>query len=151
MGVVFSGAMRILRASHLLLGYRIKRMQAFQIHLNGKKLCVAGVGERGVLSGMVTCVAGSPSKSLSLNIGGLISPKNENVSWIREKSLQVGDKVQVKIVDVESVDEPSLRYRIDPARDLRARKNHVLSMAKEFGWKIDKKIRDSSPHARKKR
>jgi hypothetical protein len=126
-------------------------MQAFEIHLNGKKLCVAGVGERGVLSGMVTWVAGSPSKSLSLNIGGLISPKNENVSWIREKSLQVGDKVQVKIVDVESVDEPSLRHRIDPVRDLRARKNHVLRMAKEFGWKIDKKIRDSSPHARKKR
>jgi hypothetical protein len=114
-------------------------MPAFEIYLNDKQLCRAGVGEQGVVSAHVAWVGKPRSKSLTLHVGGLISPTNENVSWIQERALNVGDEVRIKIAEGDYVDEPAQRYRIDPARDLRARKNHVLTMAKEFGWKVDKK------------
>jgi hypothetical protein len=124
-------------------------MRAFKIYLNNRRVCLAGVGERGVLSEFVTWVGKADSERLFLNLGGLVSPARENVSWIRERSLNVGNEVRIKIVEVNEVDEPTFRYRIDPARDLRSRKSHVLRMAKEFGWKIDRNPRGFS--SRKKR
>ena len=124
-------------------------MYAFEVYLNNKKLCVAGVGEQGVLSAHVTWVGKTEFTGLTLYMGGLASPDKENVSWIRERKLKADDEVRIKIVEAHSVDEPAHRYRIDPARDLRARKRDVLRMAKEFGWTIDK--RPQRPGSRKSR
>lgn len=124
-------------------------MRAFEIYLNNRKLCRAGVGELGVLSAFVMWVGKSDSKDLTLYMGGLTSPDKENVSWIRERKLSVGDEVQIKIVEADSVDKPAHRYRIDPVRDLRARKSYVVRMAKEFGWTIGK--RPQGRASRKKR
>ncbi len=129
--------------------HQCRIMRAFEIYLNNKKLCVAGVGELGVLSAHVTWVGKSRSKNLTLYVGGLTSPDKENVSWIRERRLNIGDEVRIKIVEAHSVDEPTVRYRIDLARDLRARKSDVVRMAKEFGWAIDKRPKSSASRKRR--
>lgn len=109
-------------------------MRAFKVSLNGKKLCQAGVGERGVLSAIVNWVAGDRGADLFMEVGGLAS--EEHVAWIRQKHLRVGDEIRIKIVEAGSVDRPVEKRRIDPAQRLRDQKRYVRTMAKQLGWKI---------------
>jgi len=124
-------------------------MPAFQVSLNGKKVATAGVGGHGVLSANVTWVRrkgeqtrakkpGGVEEELFLHLGGLITPKQEHVSWA-DCRLKVGDEVNVKIVESSIIDRLRVRRRSDPARDLREQSKHVRMMAKKFGWKISAK------------
>ena len=108
-------------------------MYAFKVSLNGKKLCLAGVGERGVLA-IVNWVARDRGTDLFMEVGGLAN--EEHVAWIKQKHLRVGDEIRVKIVEAGSVDKPVERRRIHPAETLRAKKRYVRMMAKELGWNI---------------
>ena len=49
-------------------------MRAFKVELNGKRLCVAGIGGDGVLSTMVDYIGNGRRKRLHLRVGGLFSP-----------------------------------------------------------------------------
>lgn len=109
-------------------------MLSFNVSLNGKKLCLAGVGERGVLSEIISWVAGDRGTDLFLEVGGLAN--EEHIDWIKQKRLQVGDEIRVKIIDAGSVDKPVKKRRIHPAETLKAKKRYVRMMAKELGWKI---------------
>ncbi len=111
-------------------------MRAFEVYLNNQKLCLAGVGDRGVLSAHVTWNTGDANESLELETGGLISTNMEFVSWIRQRPLSVGDHVRISVVEANSVDEPKTRHRTDPAKELRAKKAYVRRTAKELGWKV---------------
>ena len=117
-------------------------MIAFEIYLNDQKLCRAGIGDSGVLSAIVnwsaaTMATGARNEGLFLNMGGLVTPERKHVSWIDQKPLAVGDRIQVSIVEADSVDE---HQRRDPAEDARlrqAKEDHVRRSAKELGWKIE--------------
>jgi hypothetical protein len=111
-------------------------MRAFEVSLNGKKLCLAGIGDDGVLSAKVNWVTGDKASDLFLVVGGLVSPTREHVSWVRQKPLRVGDVIRVKIVETPSTDRPVKKHRIDPAEELRSEKRYVRLMAKRLGWKI---------------
>ena len=114
-------------------------MTAFEIHLNGRKICTAGTGELGVLGAHVSWArrAGNPLvDELTMHIGGLINSTREHVRWEEARLLQTGDQILVKIVNVDSADEPSLRYQTDPVKDEAARKQYVMQMAAELGWQI---------------
>ncbi len=89
-------------------------MICFEIQINGKKICRAGLGQFGVLSCVISWVNNrqlpveDEGKSVSLNVGGLTIPENhtgEFVTWVRE-SLTVGDEVSMKIVEAIDADEP---------------------------------------------
>jgi hypothetical protein len=117
-------------------------MIAFEIHLNDQKLCRAGVGDRGVLSAIVTWAAatmatGTRNESLFLNIGGLINPEGEHVSWINQKPLAAGDKIQVNIIEADSVAEHPRRDPADDAKLRLAKEDRVRRSAEELGWKIE--------------
>ena len=122
-------------------------MIAFHVHLNGKKVCTAGVPDTGVLSAHVTWVrrtgehtlskrADGVEEELTMDVGGLITPTDEYVRWADSRAVQVGDEVRIKIVEADRVDRPPIRKRSDPGRDLRRQKRYVREMAKRFGWKI---------------
>jgi hypothetical protein len=117
-------------------------MLAFEIYLNDQKLCRAGIGNSGVLSAIVTWAAatmatGTRNESLFLNMGGLINPEGERASWINQKPLAIGDKIQINIVEADSVDEHQRRDPADDARLRQAREDQVRRSAKELGWKIE--------------
>ncbi len=123
-------------------------MIAFEVFLNGNKVCRAGVGDLGVLTTVLSWVRregrntetrepGNIEEELTLNVGGLISSKNEHVRWSKSK-LTVGDEVHVRVVSVESVDPPSDRRTEDSAEDIRRQERYVEQMAKRFGWTIQK-------------
>ncbi len=113
-------------------------MRAFRVYLNSKKLCLAGIGDDGVLSAITSWVAGGHYKAadLFLEVGGLISPTREHVNWIKQKPLHLGDEIRVKIVETDSVDGPIERYRADSATDLKNQKAYVRAAAKQLGWTI---------------
>jgi hypothetical protein len=73
---------------------------------------------------------------LFLEVAGLVSTVDEPVEWVSQKPIQVGDTIQVTVIDATSVDEPTRKQRPSNAELLRARKSYVRKMAKQFGWKI---------------
>ena len=111
-------------------------MRAFDVSLNGKKVCLAGIGDDGVLSAIVNWVAGDRAADLFLEVGGLVNPIREHVAWLEQKPLRVGDEIRIKIVETTSTDKPIKKHRIDPAEELRSQKRHVRVMAKNLGWTI---------------
>jgi hypothetical protein len=93
-------------------------MIGLEVHLNGQPVCLAAVGDDGVLTAMVTWVAqpaDQPSlierKPLTLHVGGLAGRRN--YTWIPFQELKVGDVVEVKIVGVESADEAIAAAHVD--------------------------------------
>jgi len=66
-------------------------MRAFDVSLNGKKLCRAGIGDDGVLTTIVNWVTRKNTGDLFLEVGGLVSTVDEHVSWVKQNPLQVGD------------------------------------------------------------
>jgi len=116
-------------------------MRAFDVFLNQKKLCRAGVADDGVLTAIVSWVTGKGREDLFLQVGGLVSPKDEHLRWVHQKPLRVGDQIQVRIVETKLADKPIKRYRIHPAETLKAKKRYVRMMARELGWKIQSRPR----------
>jgi protein involved in polysaccharide export with SLBB domain len=58
------------------------------------------------------------------------------VDWVSQKPLKVGDKVQIRVVEADAVDEPATRNSDNRETDLEARKSHVRNLASQLGWKI---------------
>jgi hypothetical protein len=111
-------------------------MRAFKIEVNGKRICVAGVGTNGVLSA-ITAFVGSPARgnSLDLSVGGLFTETGEHATWARI-GLKVGDKIVLRVIEADSVDEPRERYLPDSKTDERNQKAYVRALAKKFGWQL---------------
>ena len=113
-------------------------MRAFEVHLNGKRLCVAGFDGDGVLNTVVNHLAGPGRDAvLELRIGGLISSTDEHVDWHYAK-LSVGDEITLKIIETDSADKPTNRIRTDPEQ---AAKAYIDKQAERFGWKVIKRRR----------
>jgi hypothetical protein len=110
-------------------------MRAFRVYVNGKRLCVAGIGEHGVLTTTVTQAVGHGRDELFLNVGGLISPTGEFVDWVYQE-LKTGDEIRIKIVASKLADEPVRRRQDDPKANLKRQKKYVRDAAKKLGWKI---------------
>jgi hypothetical protein len=109
-------------------------MRAFEIYLNGKRICTAGVGDDGVLSVIANHVIGHGRDEFSLHVGGLIK-SDEHVTW-RTSKLKNGDELLIQILESESVDQPKKRHLRDFAEEVTQEKDYVRRMAKKFGWQI---------------
>lgn len=92
-------------------------MKCFEVIINGERVCTAGVGDDGVLTGIVSFVKRShsseaqddrDSESLDLRIGGLANrgSATEHLEWLNRK-LAVGDEITIKIVEAAECDEPN--------------------------------------------
>ena len=110
-------------------------MTAFEIYLNREKLCVAGVGDGGVLSAIVDYVSRSAEERLELAVGGLVSANQDHLKWISQ-SLEMGDEITVKILKKTEVDPPKEISRHDAATELEHHKRYVMNAAKKLGWDI---------------
>jgi hypothetical protein len=111
-------------------------MRGFEVYRNGKRLCVAGIGEDGDLSTIIGHLCKPSRFNDYLDVGGLDSSTREHVSWTSHLRLRVGDEIRVKLIETKSVDKPRLRHRRDTPESLKSRKLYVRRMAKELGWKI---------------
>jgi hypothetical protein len=117
--------------------FKIRDMRAFEISLNGKRLCLAGVGKDGVLSTTITHVPFRKRRETRLYVGGIALPQDELVFW-KERILRLGDELRLKVVEKETVDARRERVRRDHAAEAKTQKRYVRKMAKKFGWKFQK-------------
>lgn len=123
-------------------------MIAFEVSVNGKKKCTAGVQGYGVLSACITWVnrehAGPRVKrtELCLGVAGLGSKSETDLEWLSRK-LHLQDEVTIRIVDAPKVDVPKKqrRFRATPQQKRRNQERLVRRLAKELGWKIQEGIR----------
>jgi hypothetical protein len=127
-------------------------MVGYNIFRNDERLCVAGVGDFGVLTACVTWSGRNPDRiarlaadsvsdkpvALTLHVGGLRSGERDtglHMRWV-ETNLQVGDEIRIQVTDVAHVDPAIAEYRDEPASDLERKRRHVRDLAKELGWEI---------------
>ncbi len=88
-------------------------MIAFEVFVNERRVCVASVGDAGVLSAILSFCRSAGrepgNNDLFLSVGGLAN--NEHVHWTNPfEYLGVGDSVRIRVVNVEEVDRPA-EYR----------------------------------------
>jgi hypothetical protein len=112
-------------------------MKAFEVFLNGERLCLAGLAGRCVLTVIIDHVKGKvdPVDDLGLHVGGLISDTDEHVIWSRAQ-LNTDDEVRVRILESDSADEPTKRVLRDSEEDLEQRKAYVRAVVKQLGWTL---------------
>ena len=97
----------------------------FQIIINGKKICIAGIKDYGVLSAIASWVKRDPTKydsnkhpslkeftdeETSFHIGGLLND-GSHVEWHRQK-IKEGDEITIKLLESGKYDKPKKRKKI---------------------------------------
>lgn len=112
-------------------------MIAFEVRLNGEKICVAGIGNHGVLSQTLSWCPREPkadsdeasqARKPSFYIGGLVN--EEHIDWIRYQDVEIGDEFTIVIVEVESADEPTHRERAESDEERTKKVRDGLDAAK---------------------
>jgi hypothetical protein len=93
-------------------------MKAFLVSVNGKRVCLAGIGDNGVMGVAVQSVEGKSlkavlKKQLKLIVGGLDSVSGEHVHW-KTPQIGIGDKITIEIIEADNVDEAAERYVTPP-------------------------------------
>jgi hypothetical protein len=81
-------------------------MRGMEVYINGDKLCTAGIGSGAALNATVEVVAQDVGYDMTFRVGGL--ENDEFVIW-SDRELRVGDEINIRMVDTESVDRPERR------------------------------------------
>jgi lipocalin len=109
-------------------------MRAFEIYLNDKKLCVAGL-DQGTLSFGIGCFENSRCRGeVGLSMTGMLLLTLETIRW-QHRALRINDEVRVRIVESPKSDNYKVLQKA-PADERKYEKAYVRRMAKEFGWTI---------------
>jgi hypothetical protein len=118
---------------------------AFEVYVNGKKRCTAGVGERGVLNAGVNWIrradetvrryGGSGREELTVEARGMVTSPNlprEHVQWLNSR-LQMGDVITFKVIETEKVNKPRSRTPADPERIERMQREDYEALKQQYG------------------
>jgi hypothetical protein len=121
-------------------------MITLEIHINGKRLCRAGVGPHGVVTAVTTwmnraartrdgdVIPGKFEEAAYLAVmGGCIDAEGGDLSldWGRP-TLRVGDEVRITVVDGRRPTKPRSQQREDPQLVEKARRRHFERLKREF-------------------
>ena len=94
-------------------------MIAFEVLLNGERLCLAGAGNVGVVTAILHWVRRKPlqeglvisdweEEELKLDVAGIDSLTNEHLAWLKRR-VEIGDEITLRIIEINTVDEPEGR------------------------------------------
>lgn len=101
-------------------------MIAFEVKLNGKRICIAGAEDLAVLHTNVVAAGtlgaktvparpGDTKNDLFYSVSGLTrrsdSKKDVHLNWKSIAPLKVGDVIQVKVLEVKKADPPKARKK----------------------------------------
>lgn len=131
-------------------------MICFDIDLNGKRLCRAGVGESGTIYSSVLWVGGSPhspkhrgrtnSGVLELGVTGALGSLERQVhrQWV-ERQLRPGDTVSIRIVNADSADRPRREQVIATASTRELERRHYVRLKRKFESGVKRRSRGRKP------
>jgi hypothetical protein len=121
--------------------HQTESLTVFDVYLNNRRLCRAGVGGDGVLDAIVSWVkltgeAAStarrlkrPTEEARLHVGGL--RENTHLAW-SDRDLRSGDRVTIVLGRAQSHDPPAREKRSDPKRNERLERNYYLRLKRKF-------------------
>lgn len=107
------------------------RMIAFEVRLNGKRICTAGAEDLAVLNTTINACGKLGRKTVPArpddthgevfySVGGLTArpdpEKDVHVRWKSIAPLKVGDMIQVKVVDVKKADRAKERIKASTSK-----------------------------------
>jgi hypothetical protein len=83
-------------------------MTAFDIYLNGEKVCTAGGGDLFALTAAVSLRPIYPEQKAVLTVSGIlgVSQAQEFLNW-GQRGLRVGDRIEIQVVETSAVDKPT--------------------------------------------
>ena len=99
-------------------------MHALEFLINGQRVCVAAPGDDGLVISnvLMTSTLDAPGKyCVRLRIGGVLD--NNHLEWLR-RSLKLGDKVEIRVVDAPQSDPPA---SIEPITDAERERRRLAS------------------------
>jgi len=86
-------------------------MIAYEVYVNGERLCTAGGSELTALTAGVNFFPNRPDKlGPHLTVGGGAYKPEEFLHW-GNRGLRPGDRVEIRIVEASKADEPISRER----------------------------------------
>ena len=122
-------------------------MIAFEVSIDGRKQCTAGVSGEGVTSLVVSWVRrpsrdpvsempvpGEFEEELCLDVGGLAHDPDGapvHVRWL-EQPVTVGQRISLTIVEAEKADPPQTSKREDPNLSAQRRRAYYERLKREF-------------------
>ncbi len=116
-------------------------MTVFDVYVNERKLCRAGVGREGVLDAIVSWVRLSgpaattarrlkrPVEETRLHVGGL--REDTHRAW-SDRNLEVGDRVSIVVGRAKTCDPPAREERRDLERMERLERSHYRRLKRRF-------------------
>lgn len=131
-------------------------MLAMEVKKNGRKVCVAGADDLGVLTASLSAggplgprtwdFTGKASKpDMHLRVGGLTSRSgapDDHVNWIGHMEIQIGEAVTLRFIETDKADSPAESHpakRKSPSSDEREYfkgiKEEYLRLRKKFRTK----------------
>ena len=131
-------------------------MICFDIDLNGKRLCRAGVGESGTIYSGVLWVGGSPQSpkrrgrtragTLELAVTGALGSLEQQIhrQWI-ERQLRPGDTVSITIVRADSADRPRREQVITGASTEELERREYERLKRKFESRAKRAARGRKP------
>jgi hypothetical protein len=138
-------------------------MITFEVMLNGKPLCRAGVGKHGVVSAITTWVnravrdsrgkvaPGKREERTDLSVSGLATRANGadiRAVWAR-CSLEVGDEIWIRVVEGRKPTKAQSRERTDPNFVAKEKRRYYERLKQEYG-EAEKPARKTKVKARKR-
>ena len=123
-------------------------MIAFEVSIDGREACVAGVAPSGVATVMTswvgrpeydpesgTTVGDKLEEELMLDVAGLAHDPDGasvHVSWLRQR-LHPGQRITIAVVETEAADPPLAREREDPAPAAERKREYYEQLKHEYG------------------
>jgi hypothetical protein len=108
-------------------------MLCFEVAVNDEGPVIAGANNISVLSFTGTYVASN--QDIELRVGGLISASqndNEHIDWLH-RSLKVGDKIVLRVVEASQASAAIARERTDPGFVEKQKREYFEQLKKEYG------------------
>jgi hypothetical protein len=109
-------------------------MRTFEVFLNKKRLCIAGIVADGVWSAMVDPVSGR-RRRLELSAGGLDTSAEEQARWV-DRHLRARDQIRIRIAKGSKADRPVERFLRDRSAEVESKKAVSTNMPSQPGWEI---------------
>lgn len=118
-------------------------MICYEVHVNGRRLCVAGAPGYGVLSFGGTWVKRDPARRAkgdprdfydreehTLNVGGLFG--DEHLDWMAPRRIRAGDVIRVRVLRRDTADAPVRRFTRPVRGSLRAMKEQLAQIRRDL-------------------
>ena len=84
-------------------------MLAFEVWVNNERLCTASTANHNVVSTILSWASRRPN-DIDFHVGGIAADDlNYHTDW-QTPEIKIGDEIRVRVIDVESYDEPDQRY-----------------------------------------